>query len=67
MGQAHEALPLKEENGARKAGKTEEGTSCAVPVVGDEWKVDEPVPFWYVYRTIPPHVSGRCVREFMLT
>ena len=26
MGQAHEALPVKEENGARKAGKTEEGT-----------------------------------------
>ena len=48
MGQAHEALPVKEENGARKAGKTEEGTFCAVPVVGDEWKVNEPVPFWYV-------------------
>lgn len=48
MGQAHEALPLKEKNGARKAGKTEEGTFCAVPVVGDTWSVDEPVPFWYV-------------------
>ena len=31
MGQAHEALPLKEKNGGpAKAGKTEEGTFCAV-------------------------------------
>uniref|UniRef100_A0A7S0NKY8 Uncharacterized protein n=1 Tax=Micromonas pusilla TaxID=38833 RepID=A0A7S0NKY8_MICPS len=48
MGQAHETLPHRDTTHARKVGKSEEGTYCAVPVVGDSWTVKDPVPFWYV-------------------
>ena len=48
MGQAHEVLPLQDTTNARTAGKSEEGTYCAVPIVWDSWTVNDPVPFWYV-------------------
>ena len=49
MGQAHETLPLYDAKYKKKAGKDEEGTYCAVPVVVDTWNIDLPVTFWCVH------------------
>ena len=48
MGQAHATTPLPDADHGFKAGKLEEGTFCAVPVVGANWTIDDPVPMWYV-------------------
>ena len=48
MGESHSTLPLPDARYAYKAGKLEQGTFCAVPVVGDGWTVEDPVPMWYV-------------------
>lgn len=48
MGESHSTLPLPDARYAYKAGKLEQGTFCAVPVVGDGWTVADPVPMWYV-------------------
>lgn len=48
MGEAHESLPLNDPKGLKKAGKSEEGTYCAVPVVHDTWTIAEAIPFWYI-------------------
>jgi len=48
MGQAHATTPLPDANYGYKAGKLEEGTFCAVPVVGANWTIADPVPMWYV-------------------
>ena len=48
MGESHSTLPLPDARHAYKAGKLEQGTFCAVPVVGDGWTVEDPVPMWYV-------------------
>ena len=48
MGEAHATLPLPDATYMFKAGKLEEGTFCAVPVVGDEWTIADPVPLWYI-------------------
>jgi hypothetical protein len=48
MGQAHATTPLPDATHGFKAGKLEEGTFCAVPVVGANWTIDDPVPMWYV-------------------
>lgn len=48
MGQAHESLPLDDPEWMKKAGKTETGTYCAVPMVHDGWTIEEAVPFWYI-------------------
>ena len=48
MGEAHATLPLPDATYMFKAGKLEGGTFCAVPVVGDEWTIADPVPLWYI-------------------
>ena len=48
MGQAEESLPLDDPKGMKKAGKIEEGTYCAVPMVHDGWTIEEAIPFWYI-------------------
>ena len=48
MGQAHATTPLPDATYGYKAGKLEEGTFCAVPVVGANWTIADPVPMWYV-------------------
>ena len=48
MGQAHATTPLPDATYGYKAGKLEEGTFCAVPVVGASWTIADPVPMWYV-------------------
>ena len=48
MGQAEEVLPLDDPKGMKKAGKSEEGTYCAVPMVHDDWTIEEAIPFWYI-------------------
>ena len=48
MGQAHATTPLPDATHGHKAGKLEEGTFCAVPVVGANWTIADPVPMWYV-------------------
>lgn len=48
MGQAHESLPMDDPKWIKKAGKSEVGTYCAVPMVHDGWTIEEAVPFWYI-------------------
>jgi len=48
MGQAHEMLPRDDGTYMKKAGKYEEGTFCAVPIVESEWTIDSAIPFWLI-------------------
>tara|TARA_B110000977_G_scaffold191023_1_gene262581 strand:+ start:18246 stop:19694 length:1449 start_codon:yes stop_codon:yes gene_type:complete len=48
MGQSHATMPLEDDTYGYKAGKPEEGTFCAVPVVGTNWTLSDPVPMWYI-------------------
>jgi len=48
MGEAHETLPMYDATYMKKAGKSEDGTYCAVPIVHDSWTIEEAIPFWYI-------------------